>query len=62
LQRKDRVLRVRLSEDEYELSKAFAESHETTLSAVFRFLIRAIRQLDEQRKRVPEKPATATEA
>ena len=41
LQRKDRVLRVRLGEDEYQLLKAFAESHGTTMSAMFRSFIRA---------------------
>jgi hypothetical protein len=48
LQRKDRVLRVRLSEDEYRLLKAFAESHGTTMSGMLRYLIRAMRQFDGQ--------------
>ena len=61
LQRKDGVLRVRLSEDEYQLLKAFAESHGTTMPAMFRSFIRAMRQLDEQGKTITETPATAPE-
>jgi hypothetical protein len=55
------VLRVRLSEDEYQLLKAFAESHGTTVSPMFRSFIRATRQLDEQGKTITETPATAPE-
>jgi len=61
LQKKDRVLRVRLNEDEYQLLKAFAESYGTTMSAMFRSFIRAIRQLDDQGKTITQTPATATE-
>jgi hypothetical protein len=61
LQRKDRVLGVRLSEDEYQLSKAFAESHGTTMPVMFRSFIRAMRQLDERGKTVIKPLATAPE-
>ena len=61
LQKKDRVLRVRLGEDEYQLLKAFAESHETTMSAMFRSFIRAMRQLDERGKTIIKPLATAAE-
>jgi len=61
LQKKGRVLRVRLREDEYQLLKAFAESHGTTVSPMFRSFIRATRQLDEQGKTITETPATAPE-
>jgi hypothetical protein len=61
LQKKDRVLRVRLGEDEYQLLKAFAESHETTMPAMFRSFIRAMRQLDERSKTIIKPPATAPE-
>jgi len=61
LQKKERVLRVRLSEDEYQLLKAFAESHGTTVSAMFRSFIRAMRQLDERGKTIIKPPATAPE-
>jgi uncharacterized protein (DUF1778 family) len=61
LQKKDRVLRVRLSEDEYQLLKAFAESYGTTMSAMFRSFIRAMRQLDERGKTIIKPLATAAE-
>jgi hypothetical protein len=61
LQNKDRVLRVRLSEDEYQLLKTFAESLGTTMSAMFRSFIRAMRQLDERGKTIIKPPATALE-
>ena len=61
LQRRSRVLRVRLSEDEYQLLKAFAESHGTTMSGMFRYFIRAIRQLDEQSRTTTEARAAVTE-
>jgi len=61
LQKKDRVLRVRLSEDEYQLLRAFAESHGTT-SALVQFLIHAMRQPNEQRKTIIDTPATARAA
>jgi len=61
LEKKDRVLRVRLGEDEYQLLTAFAESHGTTMSALLRSFIRAMRQLDEQGKTITETPATAAE-
>jgi hypothetical protein len=61
LQEKDRVLRVRLGEDEYQLLKAFAESLGTTMSVMFRSFIRAMRQLDEQGKTNTKPSATATE-
>ena len=38
-----------LSEDEHKLLKTFAERHgAATMSAILRFFIRAMRQLDEQ--------------
>ena len=61
LQRRSRVLRVRLSEDEYQLLKSFAESHGTTMSGMFRYFIRAIRQLDEQSRTTTEARAAVTE-
>jgi hypothetical protein len=61
LQKKDRVLRVRLGEDEYQLLKAFAESHGTTMSVMPRSFIRAMRQLDERGKTIIKPPATAPE-
>jgi len=61
LQRRSRVLRVRLSEDEYQLLKAFAESHGTTMSGMFRYVIRAMRQLDEQRETINGARAAVTE-
>ena len=61
MQNKDRVLRVRLSEDEYQLLKTFAESLGTTMSAMFRSFIRAMRQLDERGKTIIKPPATALE-
>jgi len=61
LQRRSRVLRVRLSEEEYQLFKAFAESHGTSMSGMFRYFIRAIRQLDEQRETINGARAAVTE-
>ena len=61
MQKKDRVLRVRLGEDEYQLLKAFAESHGTTMPVMFRSFIRAMRQLDERGKTIIKPPATAPE-
>jgi hypothetical protein len=61
LQKKDRVLRVRLGEDEYPLLKAFAESHGTTMPALLRSFIRAMRQLDERGKTIIKPLATAPE-
>jgi hypothetical protein len=46
--------RARLTGDEYQLLKAFVESHEITMSSMFRFFIRAMRQLDEQEKTITE--------
>lgn len=54
-----RVLRVRLTEDECKLLKAFAESHRITMSAVVRCVIRAMRQLDEQSETRAGPPATS---
>jgi hypothetical protein len=61
LQKKDRVLRVRLGEDEYQLLKAFAERHGTTMSALFRSFIRVMCQLDKRGKTIIKPPATAPE-
>ena len=61
LQNKGRVLRVRLGEDEYQLLKAFAESHETSMPAMFLSFIRAMHKLDERGKMIIKRPATAPE-
>ena len=60
LQKKGRGLRVRLGEDEYQL-KAFAESHETSMPAMFPSFIRAMHQLDERGKTIIKPLATAAE-
>gem|GEM_PF-5467658 len=59
--RRSRVLRVRLSEDEYQLLKAFAESHGTSMSEMFRYFVRAMRQLDEQGETINGARAAVTE-
>jgi len=61
LPRRSRVLRVRLSEDEYQLLKAFAESHGTSMSEMFRYFVRAMRQLDEQGETINGARAAVTE-
>ena len=57
-----RVLRVRLTEDEYQLLKAFAERHKTTMSGMVRFFVRAMRDLDQQSRTSTGPPATEAEA
>jgi len=51
------VLRVRLTEDEYQFLKAFAESHGTTMSALIHFFIRAMHDLDQEGKTSTEPSA-----
>jgi hypothetical protein len=46
--------RARLTGDEYQLLKAFAKSHEITMSSMFRLFTPAMRQLDEQEKTITE--------
>ena len=51
---RSRILKVRLSEEEYEQLKAFAERHHITLSAFVRGFIVAIPALEKSEQEPPQ--------
>jgi len=50
---KSKMLKVRVTEEEYELLKTFAKQHNTNMSSVIRWYIKAIPAVWKEKEQTP---------